>query len=78
MEENPDICPLCKITLGKHKRCEACLIFLGNEHTYPVLPPYRGHQLCGSCIARWEHLEKLAGHEITIERMCTSVTPKEV
>ena len=57
------ICETCGAKLANHPKCDACNILCGEGHLDEPPSLYRGHNLCGHCIVKWETLDKVIGRE---------------
>ncbi len=57
-------CPTCDAPMDGHPQCEACSILTGQGH-WDRLCDYRGHKICGHCVAGWQGAERQIGREIS-------------
>ena len=55
-------CPTCDAPMDGHPQCEACGILTGQGH-WDGLCDYRGHRICGNCLAAWQGVERQVGRE---------------
>ena len=62
-------CDTCATPMNKHPKCDGCGILTGVGHE-DSSSSYRGHNLCGHCVARWESLDEIAGRKTTWMNMC--------
>jgi len=58
-------CETCGAEMDNHPKCGACGILCGTGHLEGLPSPYRGHGLCGHCVASWKRLDQLVGRETT-------------
>ena len=49
-------------------KCQSCDVVEDGEICHEKLTDYRGHGICGWCIARWQKLEIKLGREVEFER----------
>lgn len=57
-------CDICNLPMNEHPKCDGCGILTGRGHE-DFSSNYRGHELCGHCINRWQALDENAGRETT-------------
>ncbi len=57
-------CDTCNVAMKNHPKCDGCGILTGVGHE-DFSSSYRGHNLCGHCVARWKRLDKDVGKKTT-------------
>lgn len=72
-------CESCWRKMKDHPICQACGALVGSQGHWQAPYDFREHTLCGSCVARWKHLNEIMryaeGRDATWNEMMKGIHP---